>query len=1118
MKNKILLLFALTVHVIICRGDNLGINNISAAASGYKEYIPSVFPPSPTAYKMSMYGQIPLNGSTGAFSYSIPIYTIQEKDITLPITLDYNSNGVKIDELSTIVGTDWNLNIGGVISRVMRGHPDENTERWYPENIYPSSDIIKQKINQIGNEFSIIDVERDWFTFSINGISGSFYFDENLNPIVSCKEFVKIKFEEGASSGLYGSYSTFTIADGKGNSYIFGGSSDYLEGTVASSTNTVGPKDKYFSSWYLKEIVSANLNRIKFTYNTYQISYYSGTYFGLIFDQICNCDGINVESFERIYTPNLYNNVTVAKAVAEIRFTNGNVNFTYNTGRSDGGGVSLKEINIKYGSDVKKKILLEYETTLATTSSGNFYDLLKSDSSLKYRLFLKSVTCGTTSKPVEEKYYFDYYEKEKLPSRLSFVKDKYGYYNGENNVSAFSSDLMTDPISSAIMNRYGGNIYATANNSVRPDLVYYGMLKQIHYPTGGYTQISYEANSNREMGTELKYKNYAIEIMKDCKVSGTPSKSLTFVSNGSLLKFRGSARLYEAQDCPPPSPDSSHDLYSITVQDITTGTILLSVNTPYETSIDYSSKPIQTTSGHTYSISISLLSKPFNPASGSLDVEYNAESVPIEKTVYGGGARVKEIADYTDAKSDNKRTFYYNSMATYPSNKTTLTKITDPKYAYMYSFSKNCASYCTDGQYDPFYLYKKLVTSSSSISLMYDNRKQASYYTTITEFMENNGSKNGAVERTFYPSDDYQCNIILEPEVPGAPYSNEGDIYYGLLQKEEIYKYESGKFIITNCKNYVYSSVNTTVLSSYIFRKNYELSFASSSTEISNISGIRYFNYISNTKLIQVIDSTYLPNGAIKTETTNSYGSAPYFNLTNQSVSSSTGGSIINKYLYAPDLAGQLSYMDQLTNTNRISTPIILEKKRKDPPNYEEKQTSYIKLTYNQFPITQQDGTTKNMVMPEFVYSLKGGLPSTAIEKRLTYNKYDEYGNVIEYTLDEGKKVIVLWSYGGQYPVAEIKNATYDEVKSIIGITPESFSTAATPNTTLLDNLRKNLANAHVTTYKYNPLFGILESTNAAGVISYYSYDLYGRLSEIYLIDNNTKKVIQSFNYNILNQ
>lgn len=253
MKKKIGLSIMVILCTMISRAQDTRITTESSdAESGYKEYIPKVFPPSPTAFKFSTYGNIPLNGSTGAFSYSVPIYTISEKDISLPISLDYSSVGVKIDELSGIVGTDWNLNAGGVISRVMRGHPDEKVNRWYPESIDVLDNDTKEKIISIANGNSIIDVERDWFSFNVNGLSGTFYFDENLNVVVNSKESVKITSER-TQGGTYGVMTTFTITDNKGYIYIFGGSDDYSEGMISSSSSSVGPKDIYYSAWFLKK-------------------------------------------------------------------------------------------------------------------------------------------------------------------------------------------------------------------------------------------------------------------------------------------------------------------------------------------------------------------------------------------------------------------------------------------------------------------------------------------------------------------------------------------------------------------------------------------------------------------------------------------------------------------------------------------------------------------------------------------------------------------------------------------------------------------------------------------------------------------------------------------------
>ncbi|GHT79032.1 hypothetical protein AGMMS50262_22300 [Bacteroidia bacterium] len=100
-----------------------------------QSYEPTVVPPMPSAYQMTTYGNIPVVNCSGTFSHTIPIYTIQYLDITLPVSLNYSSNGVRVDQLASIVGTDWNLNTGGVISRVINDEADETHTRWYPNDL-----------------------------------------------------------------------------------------------------------------------------------------------------------------------------------------------------------------------------------------------------------------------------------------------------------------------------------------------------------------------------------------------------------------------------------------------------------------------------------------------------------------------------------------------------------------------------------------------------------------------------------------------------------------------------------------------------------------------------------------------------------------------------------------------------------------------------------------------------------------------------------------------------------------------------------------------------------------------------------------------------------------------
>ena len=56
---------------------------------------------------------------------SIPIYTVQEGPLSLPIGLSYHASGIKVAEMASWVGSGWSLNAGGIISRTVQGIPDD---------------------------------------------------------------------------------------------------------------------------------------------------------------------------------------------------------------------------------------------------------------------------------------------------------------------------------------------------------------------------------------------------------------------------------------------------------------------------------------------------------------------------------------------------------------------------------------------------------------------------------------------------------------------------------------------------------------------------------------------------------------------------------------------------------------------------------------------------------------------------------------------------------------------------------------------------------------------------------------------------------------------------------
>lgn len=81
--------------------------------------------PSPTAASLGEFGEIPVNLYTGKPNITIPIYEVKGRNLSVAISLSYDASGIKVEEIAGWVGLGWGLNAGGVITRTVRGLPDE---------------------------------------------------------------------------------------------------------------------------------------------------------------------------------------------------------------------------------------------------------------------------------------------------------------------------------------------------------------------------------------------------------------------------------------------------------------------------------------------------------------------------------------------------------------------------------------------------------------------------------------------------------------------------------------------------------------------------------------------------------------------------------------------------------------------------------------------------------------------------------------------------------------------------------------------------------------------------------------------------------------------------------
>ncbi|MBP3298241.1 MAG: hypothetical protein J6L73_01000 [Muribaculaceae bacterium] len=157
------------------------------------------------------------------------------------------------------------------------------------------------------------------------------------------------------------------------------------------------------------------------------------------------------------------------------------------------------------------------------------------------------------------------------------------------------------------------------------------------------------------------------------------------------------------------------------------------------------------------------------------------------------------------------------------------------------------------------------------------------------------------------------------------------------------------------------------------------------------------------------------------------------------------------------------------------------------------KEANYRKISNvdQQMDSTVYRYTSANIANP-WQIALYQGNSGKAITTTL---RYDSGSNPVYMAKGNGEeRTVYVWGYASQYPVAEIKNASVEEVEAIIG-NLGVFAARPTPDFSKLTTLQGRLAEASVTIYKFQPGVGITECISPDGQSIKFHYDGLGRLS-----------------------
>jgi YD repeat-containing protein len=436
---------------------------------------------------------------------------------------------------------------------------------------------------------SMADREPDIYYFNFPGHSGEFVFDLSTGAakvkIVPYQD-LKIDYTIDARKKL----SAFKITDEQGIIYSFNavevttqdtranqrdvdGGLDQVWDTQVRNFDTGNSTTKYTTSWFLTRIKTPAKDSLDFTYadEEYKISNNGPQQTGMYY---YNPAGTKAS----LYNPNetdtwgyymslIMNETTIAtKRISTIESNDVKISFNATHERQDlVPGSSTPGFNLPYAINEiivynkigalnrVKRFSLKYDyfqsdaterIKIKSAKYPGYYEFNVQDSSKYYKrlrlLSFQEFGKDDNSKIEPYKFEYKYYDftgnnSHKLPHRLSYQQDIWGFYNAATTNKTLIPSLYVYPdhysprdsrqFSFFKKNTYTGAEYPLpgANRLPNSSVQDIGMISKIVYPTGGYTQYQFEPHVFRYEGQD--YSGAGLRIKQIVKSDNENSTS-----------------------------------------------------------------------------------------------------------------------------------------------------------------------------------------------------------------------------------------------------------------------------------------------------------------------------------------------------------------------------------------------------------------------------------------------------------------------------------------------------------------------------------------------------------------------------------------------------------------
>lgn len=526
--------------------------NIASAQLTSPENNSEPYIPNWETYEFMKYGTVGASLYTGTVNYSVPIYIYEDNDFNYNVTVDYATNGFRVNHKSGALGHGWSLCSPGIVTREIRGLADESIKTIMSSDgtgcdlqgfdMIPTGEmagaILVDKDNKaftalIDRNGASYDSQPDIYKFNFCGFSGSFHRVPSENGKHSFLFFDCSSNSQSLEIKDFSDKDVIVFIDGKGYEYLFS-VGEYTKATYSDAIGSI--KKNVNRQWNLQKITAPNGRKIEFVYN-----------------QICDNGGLDKSDHNVTYTPSLsyehsgypmtdhdrstinievYASDAYSTRLNGIKFADGtHVDIEYVDGEPELRYMGF-DGKVKDADGDKKRIksikVYSPENALFKNASFSYFNVGGNTDKNNKLTFLESIDVSG-----QGKFHFEYNPMQACPPLGTIKSDHWGYYNGEAggfNVNNFFENLSYD-------DKYNETFNPSFHRNPNYQASLSGTLCKITYPTGGFSLISYEQHDCSQKVTRTSESTFLPRLVRlsgNENVGGVRLKQIaTFLPDGT---------------------------------------------------------------------------------------------------------------------------------------------------------------------------------------------------------------------------------------------------------------------------------------------------------------------------------------------------------------------------------------------------------------------------------------------------------------------------------------------------------------------------------------------------------------------------------------------------------